>query len=56
MLHSNYNLITQIHLIGLKFNMKNKAGLSVSVRIFGVENIVNVCKACMYIRTLLRTF
>ena len=28
----------------LKFNMKNKAGFSVSVRILAVENIFNVCR------------
>ena len=33
----------------LKFNMKNEAGLSVSVRILAVEYIVNVCKAFTYI-------
>ena len=40
----------------LKYNMKNKAGISVSIRIIAVENIVYLCKACTYIRTLLRTF
>ena len=28
----------------LNFNMKNKPGFSVSVRILVVENIVNVCR------------
>ena len=35
----------------LKFNIKK-----VSDRILAVENIINVCKACTYIRTLLRIF
>ena len=35
----------------LTFNMKNETCLSVSVRIFAVEYIVNVCIACTYIRT-----
>ena len=39
----------------LKVSMKNIAGLSVSVRNFAVENIVNMREAGTIIRTLLRT-
>ena len=39
----------------LKFNMKNKACFTVSVRIPAMESIVNAYKTCTYIQTLLRT-
>ena len=33
----------------LRFNIKNKVGLSLSVGILAVKNIVNLCKARTYI-------
>ena len=55
MFHSNWTAQQDKCFDWLKFNMKNKANLTVSVRILVMENIASACKACTYVRTLLRT-